>query len=209
MRSWLTVVVVCGVLSGSSVGAEARVDVADKNASPLHTACYLIQDAADWAQAGVDSWFGWGHTLQAMIELAFLGEAWDAMCAADFGSIRRDAPASGVPSLSDGDGDLLFDEDELVYGLDPGSLDTDRDGLDDGIDPGWLADLLDGLGETRLAAMAALAETDVRAGDTAGAAALLVDVQDALGGCERDPVTFEDTEACRAARTLEVQLASR
>ncbi|MEQ1504496.1 MAG: hypothetical protein ABMB14_19820 [Myxococcota bacterium] len=211
MRSWVTAVVVGVVLAGSSVGAEAKVKEADKNASPLHTACYMIQDAAWWAQLAFDSRVGWGHTLQAMIELAFLGEAWDAMCAADFGSITRDAPAPGVPSLSDGDGDLLFDEDELVYGLDPGSFDTDRDGLDDDVDPSWLAELLDGLGETRLAAMAALAETDVRAGDTAGAAALLVDVQDALGGCEPDPVTFErsGSEACGAARTLEIHLGLR
>ncbi|MEQ1504494.1 MAG: hypothetical protein ABMB14_19810 [Myxococcota bacterium] len=152
-----------------------------------------------------------GWTLQGLQDLGAVGAAWDDLCAAQFGSIFRDAPAPPVPTLFDGDGDLLFDEDELVYGLAPGSVDTDRDGLDDGIDPSWLADLLDGLGETRLAAMAIEAETDVRAGHLADAAELLAQVQDALGGCEPDPVTLERTgiEACGAARTLEVHLAPR
>ena len=104
--------------------------------------------------------------------------------------------------------------DELFLHLVPVTLGAGEplfDGLGDGIDPSWLADLLYGLGETRLAAMATLAEIEVRAGDAVGAAALLVDVQDALGGCEPDPVRFEvsGSEECRAARALEVHLTLR
>lgn len=195
-----------GMVLFASVGAEARVPASDRYASPTATACSVLQEAADRLVSAIN--FSAAHQIgqlgPLLLELALVSSAWGTTCASTYGSILRDAPAPGFPALQDLDADLLFDEDELVYGLDPNAADSDRDGLDDAVDPGWLADLLEREGEARLAATAEVAEEAVHAGDLAGAAGLLAEVQGALG-CDAEPVG----ESCRAAEGLEVRLGGR
>lgn len=202
---WLAGGVLGSVLSLAAV-AEAKVNDSDRDQSPLHRMCWEIQEAASWEQRAFDLSGGWGEAIGHLIELAFLGAAWDDHCASTFGSMTREAPAE-VPTCHDADGDFLFDEDELAFGLDLASPDTDRDGLVDDLDPSWLADLLTRGGQARLAATADVAEEAVLAGDLAGAAALLADVQGALG-CDAEPAA-DDAEVCLGAQALAVHLDLR
>lgn len=187
--------------------AHARVNVGDEHLSPLHMVCAAIQEEADLQEGLLVVSTTWGNALQAMLQLAALGTAWDAYCASSFGSMLRDAPSPGVPTANDLDGDFLFDEDELAFGLDLASADTDRDGLADDLDPSWLADLLGDVGQPRLAAVVGLAESEVRAGDRPAAVERLTEVQAALG-CDPDPVGVS-SDVCRGAALLTVHLGLR
>jgi hypothetical protein len=176
-----------------SSSSQARIHSSDGGLVDEY--CMALQNDSDLLRAELAT----ASPLRAFyigIELVAIGDAWDDFCDDLYGSIARDHAGPGVPTYQDSDGDGVYDEDELVYGLDLRSPDTDQDGLDDGVDPSWLAPLLRG----SLADTALLAEGDVRLGDRSAAVARLEDVQLALGGCSAA------SEVCLAVWTLAVNL---